>query len=158
MTTQSDSSGATQAIPQSPITTTTSSSSPSVDHNRGKHPCVLCQQRKVKCDRNEPCANCTKASVRCVSSAMLPPKRRKKRFAEAELLARLRRYEEALRRYGADIDAINNDTKSSCSVTGAFVSTKVDLSPDISLPAPPRPRPEAIRSLAIRRSLKHVKK
>lgn len=27
-------------------------------HLRRKHPCVLCQQRKVKCDRNEPCQVC----------------------------------------------------------------------------------------------------
>ena len=24
--------------------------------------CVLCQHRKIKCDRNFPCANCTKVS------------------------------------------------------------------------------------------------
>ncbi|KAG9234141.1 fungal-specific transcription factor domain-containing protein [Amylocarpus encephaloides] len=76
---------------------------------RRKHPCVLCQSRKVKCDRNNPCANCTKARVECVSTSILPPKRRKKRFPEAELLARLRRYEAHLRNYGADIDAINQE-------------------------------------------------
>lgn len=58
---------------------------------------VLCQQRKVKCDRNEPCANCVKSRIECVSPSTLPPKKRKKRFPEAELLARLRRYEDHLR-------------------------------------------------------------
>jgi hypothetical protein len=71
--------------------------------------CVRCQQRKVKCDKREPCSCCIKARVECTSLASLPPRRRKKRFPEAELLARLRRYEEVLRSYGADIDAINND-------------------------------------------------
>lgn len=58
---------------------------------------MLCQQRKVKCDRTEPCANCTKARVECISPSTLPPKKRKKRFPEAELLARLRRYEDHLK-------------------------------------------------------------
>lgn len=61
------------------------------------HVGVLCQQRKVKCDRNEPCANCVKARIDCISPSTLPPKKRKKRFPEAELLARLRRYEDHLR-------------------------------------------------------------
>jgi hypothetical protein len=77
--------------------------------SRKKHPCVLCQQRKVKCDRSDPCGNCVKACVECVSPTTLPPRRRKKRFPEAELLARLRKYEDHLRRYGADIDAINRE-------------------------------------------------
>lgn len=68
---------------------------------------MLCQQRKVRCDRNYPCANCRKARAECISPASLPPRKRKKRFPEAELLARLRRYEEHLKKYGADIDSIN---------------------------------------------------
>ncbi|TVY18754.1 Transcription factor vrtR1 [Lachnellula arida] len=77
--------------------------------SRKKHPCVLCQQRKVKCDRNDPCQNCTKARIECIPASALPPRRRKKRFPEAELLARLRKYEEHLKAYGADIDAINRE-------------------------------------------------
>jgi len=126
----------------------------SVDPNRRKHPCVLCQQRKVMCDRDEPCGNCSKAHVPCVSSAMLPPKRRKKRFPEAELLAKLRRYEEHLRRYGADIDAINNETQPM-----HVAPPKNNDNPWVEVPAPQaHPRADAIRSLAIRRSLKNVKK
>ncbi|KAH8647070.1 fungal-specific transcription factor domain-containing protein [Tricladium varicosporioides] len=105
-----------------------------------KHPCVLCQQRKVKCDRNDPCANCTKARVQCISTSTMPPKRRKKRFPEAELLARLRRYEYHLKNYGADIEAINQETS----------------------PLPKDNSPKVLhvdngeRTLAIRRSLKNV--
>lgn len=39
----------------SPSPTTNGSIPPQL---RRKHPCVLCQQRKVKCDRNEPCQVC----------------------------------------------------------------------------------------------------
>lgn len=59
--------------------------------------CVLCQQRKVKCDRKFPCANCMKAGVQCISAA-LAPRQRRRRFPERELLDRLRHYEEMLRR------------------------------------------------------------
>ncbi|KAL5114742.1 hypothetical protein ACEQ8H_007359 [Pleosporales sp. CAS-2024a] len=58
--------------------------------------CQLCQQRKVRCDRKFPCANCTKAGVQCVSTA-LASRQRRRRFPERELLERLRHYEELLR-------------------------------------------------------------
>jgi hypothetical protein len=59
--------------------------------------CLLCQQRKVRCDRQFPCANCTKAGVHCVSAA-LAPRQRRRRFAERELLDRIRHYENLLTR------------------------------------------------------------
>lgn len=58
--------------------------------------CVLCQQRKVKCDRKFPCANCLKFKAQCVPAA-LNPRQRKRRFPERELLERIRKYEHLLR-------------------------------------------------------------
>jgi len=58
--------------------------------------CVLCQQRKVKCDRKFPCANCVRACAQCVP-ATLAPRQRRRRLPERELLERLRRYEGLLR-------------------------------------------------------------
>ncbi|KAJ5153056.1 uncharacterized protein N7482_009534 [Penicillium canariense] len=40
--------------------------------------CVVCHKRKVKCDRNEPCSNCAKASVECIYRPPPPPRRRKR--------------------------------------------------------------------------------
>lgn len=60
--------------------------------------CVLCQQRKVKCDRRFPCANCTKAGAQCVPAALIPRQRRR-RFPERDLLERVRHYESLLREY-----------------------------------------------------------
>jgi hypothetical protein len=57
--------------------------------------CVLCQQRKVKCDRKFPCANCIKSRTQCVP-ATLATRRRRRRFPERELLERLREYENLL--------------------------------------------------------------
>ncbi|MBE3043517.1 Zn(II)2Cys6 transcription factor [Candidatus Bathyarchaeota archaeon] len=55
--------------------------------------CVLCQQRKVRCDKSKPCANCVKARVECRVVPPLPPRRRKKRLQERDLVERLRKYE-----------------------------------------------------------------
>lgn len=108
---------------------------------------VLCQQRKVKCDRNDPCANCTKARIECVSASNVPPKRRKKRFPEAELLARLRKYEAHLRNYGADVEAINRE------------EAPPPLKEPLHHPKVTMQQLEAgYRSLSVRRSLKHVEK
>jgi hypothetical protein len=60
--------------------------------------CVLCSQRKVKCDRKSPCTNCVKAGAQCVSAASVPRQRRR-RFPERELLDRLRLYEDLLRKH-----------------------------------------------------------
>ncbi|RAL12591.1 Zn(II)2Cys6 transcription factor [Aspergillus homomorphus CBS 101889] len=55
--------------------------------------CVLCQQRKIKCDRKSPCGNCLRAGADCV----LATRQRRRRFAERDLLERLRHYEDLLR-------------------------------------------------------------
>jgi hypothetical protein len=113
-----------------------------------KHPCLLCQQRKVRCDRNEPCSNCVKAGVaKCEAAPQYPPRKRKKRFPEAELLARLRRYERHLKNYGADIDAINReDMSNEPQDTSQTHSNYVDAEEVILSP------------FSVRRSLRHVEK
>lgn len=68
--------------------------------------CVLCQQRKVKCDRRFPCANCVKASAQCVP-ATLVPRQRRRRVPERELLERLRRYESLLRQNKIDFEPLH---------------------------------------------------
>ncbi|KAF2756371.1 putative C6 transcription factor [Pseudovirgaria hyperparasitica] len=75
--------------------------------------CVLCQQRKVKCDRIFPCSNCSKAGVQCVPSSLTRPQR-KRRFPERELLDRLRHYENLLRRNGISFEPIHPGGGSSC--------------------------------------------
>ena len=70
------------------------------------HSCVLCQQRKVRCDKNKPCANCVKAQVECRVVPPQPPRRRKKKPQERELVERLRKYEALLSQYGVPYDAL----------------------------------------------------
>ena len=71
--------------------------------------CVLCHQRKVKCDRKFPCANCIKSGTQCVP-ATSAQRRRRRRFPERELLERLRRYEELLRQNNVSFEPLHKDS------------------------------------------------
>lgn len=73
--------------------------------------CVHCQQRKVRCDKNKPCANCVKAGVECRVIPPQPPRRRKKRLQERDLVDRLRKYEALLAENGVKFDAIGHDLR-----------------------------------------------
>lgn len=80
--------------------------------------CVLCQQRKTKCDRKFPCATCIKARVQCVP-ATLTPRRRKRRFPERELLERLRTYEDLLRQNNIAFDPLHKGSSKDKESQGA---------------------------------------
>ncbi|POR36621.1 Putative transcriptional regulatory protein [Tolypocladium paradoxum] len=67
--------------------------------------CVLCQQRKVKCDRGFPCANCIKHQAQCVPARQT--RRRRRRFPERELLDRLRKYEGLLRQNNVKFEPLH---------------------------------------------------
>ena len=71
--------------------------------------CVLCQQRKVKCDRKFPCANCIKSRTQCVP-ATLATRRRRRKFPERELLERLRKYENLLRQNNIEFEPLSKNS------------------------------------------------
>ncbi|KAI0450904.1 hypothetical protein F5B21DRAFT_489157 [Xylaria acuta] len=61
--------------------------------------CVLCRQRKVKCDRRQPCSNCLRAGANCVH----PPgtgraAKRPRQAVDAKVLDRLSQLETTIRR------------------------------------------------------------
>ncbi|CAI7623232.1 unnamed protein product [Penicillium glandicola] len=68
--------------------------------------CVVCQQRKIKCDRAFPCVNCVRAGVQCEQST----RQRRRRFPERELLARLRHYENLLRQHHIKFNPLHTPT------------------------------------------------
>ena len=68
------------------------------------HSCILCQQRKVKCDRQKPCSNCIKARVECIPSVPAAPRRRRRKFSEQDVATRLKRYEQLLRKHGIKLE------------------------------------------------------
>lgn len=65
--------------------------------------CIRCFERKVKCDKESPCSNCSKSGVECVFRVPPAPRRRKKRTQEEILKARLTQYEDILRSKGIDV-------------------------------------------------------
>ncbi|KAI1814332.1 fungal-specific transcription factor domain-containing protein [Poronia punctata] len=73
--------------------------------------CVLCQTRKVRCDKKKPCFNCLKAGQECRVVPPLPPRRRKKRIPERDLVDRLRRYEALMTQHGIDFEPLGPDIK-----------------------------------------------
>ncbi len=68
--------------------------------------CLVCQQRKVKCDRKFPCATCTTSRVQCVPATQAS-RRRKRRFPERELLERIRKYEDLLRQNNIEFEPLH---------------------------------------------------
>ncbi|GAP86108.2 putative Zn 2Cys6 transcription factor [Rosellinia necatrix] len=72
--------------------------------------CVLCRQRKVKCDRRQPCSNCTRAGASCVH----PPgagraAKRPRQAVDVKVLDRLSQLETTIKRLqqqakGRDVD------------------------------------------------------
>lgn len=73
------------------------------------HACVLCQRRKVKCDRRDPCSGCIKANVECEYRDPLPPRRRKRKTPESAMVDRFKRYETALLNAGIDVASLDED-------------------------------------------------
>lgn len=91
------------------------------------HSCLLCQQRKVRCDRQKPCANCVRARVECRVVPPQPPRRRKKKPQERDLVNQLRKYEALLSQHGISFDPIAHDLKSS-----SHADDVADLEQDLS--------------------------
>ncbi|KAJ4359157.1 hypothetical protein N0V95_002409 [Ascochyta clinopodiicola] len=75
--------------------------------------CVLCAQRKVRCDKKPAgCNNCAKARVPCIYKAPPPPRRRRKGVRDPDLATKLRIYEEALKKAGIDPESLLKDAMS----------------------------------------------
>ncbi|KAI1805660.1 hypothetical protein F4811DRAFT_212837 [Daldinia bambusicola] len=100
----------TNTTPAITTTTTTASKPPRVLS------CVLCQQRKVKCDKVFPCANCVRSRAQCVPATLTPPRRRR-RFPKRELVDRLGHYENLLRENGIAFESLLGEDHSSSSKT-----------------------------------------
>lgn len=58
--------------------------------------CVLCHQRKIKCNRKFPCNNCIKTQSHC-KPATLAPRRRRRKIPPQDLVDQLHIYESLLR-------------------------------------------------------------
>ncbi|RWA14308.1 hypothetical protein EKO27_g779 [Xylaria grammica] len=79
--------------------TTTNSQTAQLAQPTHLRSCVLCRQRKVKCDRRQPCSNCIRAGANCVH----PPgagraAKRPRPAVDAKVLDRLSQLETTIRR------------------------------------------------------------
>ncbi|XXH03730.1 hypothetical protein Hte_010136 [Hypoxylon texense] len=66
--------------------------------------CLACRQRKIKCDRRPNCSNCIKTSKQCVFVPPVRGKRKRTKPPRESLHAKLKRYEELLKSYGANVE------------------------------------------------------
>ena len=71
--------------------------------------CLRCYNRRVKCDKEQPCGGCLKSNAECVFRERPPPRRRKARTQEEALLERLKRYEVLLDQSGIDPNSTIKD-------------------------------------------------
>ncbi|KAI0122095.1 hypothetical protein F4814DRAFT_407542 [Daldinia grandis] len=98
--------------------------------------CVLCQQRKVKCDKIFPCANCVRLRAQCVPATHAPPRRRR-RFPKRELLERLHHYENLLRENNIPFESIyGEESKASSPQTPQDASSRGSASRDDAVVKP----------------------
>ncbi|KAF2801693.1 uncharacterized protein BDZ99DRAFT_402906 [Mytilinidion resinicola] len=70
------------------------------------HPrsCVTCRKRKVKCDKRNPCSNCTKAKIECVFPSPGRAPRKSRKPPDGELMERLRKLEGVVQSLNAQVE------------------------------------------------------
>ncbi|KAH7123178.1 fungal-specific transcription factor domain-containing protein [Dactylonectria macrodidyma] len=105
--------------------------------------CAICQHRKIKCDRKEPCSNCVKANVPCTPGVPTPPRRRRR--PNQDLRERLARCEGLLLQCaGTDERAATHSAKAHFPLTPSTHGAP-EPEPPVSRPSsdgsPQSPRP-----------------
>ena len=91
-----------------PATETSSSSRPHLPPHQIS--CLICRQRKVKCDKQVRCSNCIKSKVECVYGIPARPRRRvgngksNDAISKEELLRRLKQYQTLCDQHGLKLD------------------------------------------------------
>lgn len=84
---------------------------PASDEDKKPFACIPCVQRKVKCDKLEPCLSCRKSRLQCSYRSTPPPQRRKRKhefYSNQALLERLRSHEVTLRNAGLSFDPFDH--------------------------------------------------
>ncbi|KAF3906851.1 hypothetical protein ABW21_db0203420 [Orbilia brochopaga] len=65
--------------------------------------CIVCKNRKVKCDRQMPCSTCAKLNFECQYIDPGPRKKRKSSSKHENLMQRLNKYEELLKQVESNV-------------------------------------------------------
>lgn len=103
---------------------------------------MLCQQRKVRCDQQKPCSGCVRAQVECKVAPIQPPRRKKRKTQEVDLIDRLKRYEALMTQNGVNFSSIlDNDRERNAS----------EMASDIQNPSPGPVSPKTADSRGVNR-------
>lgn len=100
--------------------------------------CLVCRQRKVRCDHAQPCGNCRRAKIDCEYVAPVRGKRKRSKSSHETLHAKLRRYEDMLKTRGVDVaEATTTTARNTASDDGLSESNETAESPtSLSVPTP----------------------
>lgn len=74
--------------------------------------CVQCQHRKIKCDRESPCANCIRSRLHCTAASNVRGRGGRRRRNDRIFLERIRHYESLLRRHNIGFEPFKEETAS----------------------------------------------
>lgn len=94
--------------------------------------CLICRQRKVKCDRRDPCSNCVRAGQECSFVAPVRGKRKRTKPVQEGLHAKLRRYEGILKAQGATLDEDDDIDETARPVSGSVAHSVFDAATEQS--------------------------
>jgi hypothetical protein len=108
----------------------------SVDHRPSHdHACVRCAERKVKCDRRQPCEACMRHNADCIFRPLPSRKKRKKLTKEEILLGRIKLYESLLEDNGVDPRALAGSPVARAPLQNEdHVSTSMSETPQLPTP------------------------
>lgn len=109
--------------------------------SRATYSCMRCADRKVKCDRQRPCNNCSKRNLECVYNTNPPARKRQRRVREQALNERLKYYETLLQAQGLDPkqlpDTPEHDVDQNNDNTSATADTLTQLQTPSSITSDP---------------------
>lgn len=114
--------------------------------SRPSYSCIRCSDRKVRCDRQNPCKACVKHNVQCVFRAPPPPRRKKKRVKDVSLKEKAKRYEALLQKLGVDSNEPPNRSEAEQHNTISGIETAV-TEDALHLPTPSSTTTELKRSI-----------
>ena len=93
--------------------------------------CQACQRKKIKCDRNFPCGQCTHSSLHCVPSTRKPRTRHAgRRAVDGELRTRISKLESLVDSLSGEV-GLRDDTRSG----EASVTPATDVAENASTPS-----------------------
>lgn len=89
--------------------------------------CLACRHRKIKCDRRDPCSHCIKSEKPCSFIAPVRGKRKVTKSRKEGLHAKVRRYEELLKSYGATVEPTEHEQENDDDYSDMEESARPDV-------------------------------